>query len=75
MSALTYQLAANSDGAWTIVFEPDDLHLYIAFVRAGTVADPTSWIDDFLARRPQGPAHHPCGQQSGSAAVQDARPR
>ncbi|MES0100362.1 hypothetical protein [Mesorhizobium sp. M0019] len=60
MSALTYELADDDDGAWTIVFEPDDLHLYVDFVRSRTAADPANGmtIDDFLARRPQDQAHH-----------------
>ncbi|OBQ66489.1 hypothetical protein A9K72_34630 [Mesorhizobium loti] len=57
MSALTRHLAADSDGAWTVVFEPEELHLYIDFVRPGTAADPASGmtIEDFLARRPRSP--------------------
>ncbi|MER9336782.1 hypothetical protein NKJ06_22750 [Mesorhizobium sp. M0293] len=59
MSALTYLLAEDSDGAWTIVFEPEDLHLYLEFVKPGMATDPVSGmtIDDFLARRPVNPAH------------------
>ncbi|MER8887399.1 hypothetical protein [Mesorhizobium sp. M0816] len=59
MGALTYQLAEDGDGAWTIVFVPEDLHLYIEFLRPSMATDPAHWmtIDDFLARRPLGSTH------------------
>ncbi|MER8962620.1 hypothetical protein [Mesorhizobium sp. M0701] len=59
MSTLTYRLAGDHSGNWMVVFEPDELHLYIECVAPGTSTDATNWIsvDDFFARRPTGSAH------------------
>ncbi|MER8552742.1 hypothetical protein NKH37_11270 [Mesorhizobium sp. M1217] len=59
MTTFTHRLAEGTNGDWVIVFEPDELHLYIAFVAPGATAEPADsmTIDDFLARRPQGPTH------------------
>lgn len=52
-------LRGDDSGSWMVVFEPDELHLYIECVAPGTSTDATNWIrvDDFFTRRPTGSAH------------------
>ncbi|MER8839458.1 hypothetical protein NKH86_11920 [Mesorhizobium sp. M0913] len=59
MTTLTHCLAEDATGTWTIVFEPHELHVYVAFVAPGATAEPADsmTIEDFLARRSQGPTH------------------
>lgn len=44
MSALTCHLAEDSDGAWMIVFDPENLHLYIEFASPGGATNPARWM-------------------------------
>ncbi|WP_143748931.1 hypothetical protein [Mesorhizobium sophorae] len=62
MTALIYRLAEDHDGAWTLVFDPEDLHLYVEFAGPEIASDPVDWmtVEDFLARRPQGSLHKRC---------------
>ncbi|WP_153020176.1 hypothetical protein [Paramesorhizobium deserti] len=59
MAILTYSLAEDETAAWRIVFDRDDLLLYIAFEKNGVPAKPIDWIsvDDFLACRPRDDLH------------------
>jgi hypothetical protein len=59
MSALIYFLAEDDTGRWKLVFDPDQLHLYVEFTQPGTAAKPGQRIsaDDFLAWSPRNPLH------------------
>ncbi|MER8528264.1 hypothetical protein [Mesorhizobium sp. M1272] len=59
MTTLTHCLAEDATGTWMIVFEPGELHLYVACVAPGATAEPADsmTIEDFLAWRPKGQTH------------------
>jgi hypothetical protein len=51
MSALIYFLAEDDTGKWKLVFDPDQLHLYVELTQPGTATKPGQRMsaDDFLA--------------------------
>ncbi|RWA84908.1 hypothetical protein [Mesorhizobium sp.] len=59
MPLSTYTLAEDQTGAWKLAFEPEELHLYIAFAKPGSEPDPVAGMtaEDFLVTIPRGPLH------------------
>jgi hypothetical protein len=59
MSARIYFLAEDETGKWKLVFDPDQLHLYVEFTQPGPAAKPRQWMsaDDFLAWSPRNSLH------------------
>ncbi|TPJ32729.1 hypothetical protein [Mesorhizobium sp. B2-6-5] len=54
MSVQIRVLAVGKEGLWRLVFDSDELHLYIECIRHGVCSAPADWmtIEDFLTRRP-----------------------
>ncbi|MER9864640.1 hypothetical protein [Mesorhizobium sp. M0185] len=75
MSTLTYRLAGDHSGNWMVVFEPDELHLYIECVAPGTSTDATNWIsvDDFFRTAADRLCSHPSDRTPGRIAAPRAR--
>ncbi|MER9018895.1 hypothetical protein [Mesorhizobium sp. M0898] len=59
MTVLAYNLANDIKGSWSVVFVPDELHLYVEFSQPDAETNPVDWmsVDDFLARRPNSTLH------------------
>ena len=59
MEILARTLAEDSAATWSLVFIPDDLHLYVGRATRGSIPDPIDGqnIEDFLVWLPQDALH------------------
>ena len=59
MELIARSLAQDDTGAWMMAFDPDELHLFIAFAEPGASPDPVGGmtVEDFLVTRPRDELH------------------
>ncbi len=57
MQILSKTLARGDEGYWKIVFDREELHLYVGFAKDGAVPDDGMTVEDFLTTVPKNKLH------------------